>query len=63
MTSHQPSTVQIAREDRVFGSKLTAEEREWQITKLLPAILDALEDAADAVNADAGKDAAGQSTE
>ncbi|MDP9469970.1 MAG: hypothetical protein M3Q71_04795 [Chloroflexota bacterium] len=43
-----------------WGSRLTPEEREWQITKLLPAILGALQDAADAVNADAAKDASGQ---
>ncbi len=55
MTTHQPATVQIAHEDRVFGSKLTPEEREWQIAKLFPAILGALEDAADAANAVAGQ--------
>jgi hypothetical protein len=44
-----------------WGSRLTPEEREWQITKLLPAILATLDDIADdAVNADAAKDAAGK---
>ncbi len=38
-----------------WGSRLTPEEREWQITKLLPAILATLRDAADAVNAAAGQ--------
>ncbi len=57
MTSHQPATVQIAREDRVFGSKLTPEQRSWQIDVLLPAVLATLRDAADA---DAAEEAAGQ---
>ncbi len=43
-----------------WGSRLTPEEREWQINVLLPAVLGALQDAADAVNADAAKDAAGK---
>ncbi len=30
-----------------WGSKLTPEQREWQITKLLPAILATLDDIAD----------------
>ncbi len=46
-----------------WGSRLTPEEREWQITKLLPVVLAALEDLADSVNADAGKDAAGKPTQ
>ncbi len=44
-----------------WGSRLTPEERAWQITKLLPVVLGALESLADdTVNADAAKDAAGQ---
>ncbi len=54
MTTHQPATVQIAREDRVFGSKLTPEQRAQQIA-LLPAIIATLRAAADAANAAAGQ--------
>ncbi len=43
-----------------WGSHLTPEQRAWQINKLLPAIIACLRDAADAVNADADKDASGQ---
>ncbi|MDP9473507.1 MAG: hypothetical protein M3Q71_23065 [Chloroflexota bacterium] len=43
-----------------WGSRLTPEQREWQIAKLLPAILAALENAADATNAVDGKDVAGK---
>ncbi len=42
------------------ASRITPEQREWQINKLLPAVIACLRDAADAVNADAGKDAAGK---
>ncbi len=64
MTTPQPSpTEDHDYHERVtepvrWGSRLTPEEREWQINKLLPAILGALEDLADAVNAAADKDAA-----
>ncbi len=43
-----------------WGSRLTPEERRWQITKLLPAILATLEDLADDADPAADKDAAGQ---
>ncbi len=46
-----------------WGSRLTPEEREWQITKLLPAILDTLRRAADVVNAAAAEEAAKQAAE
>ena len=50
-----PSTTeQAALEDRVMGSKLTPEEREWQLTVWWPAALACLRDAADATNAAAG---------
>ncbi len=42
-----------------WGSRLTPEERAWQITKLLPVVLAALEDLADPA---ADKDAAGQTS-
>ncbi|MDP9353910.1 MAG: hypothetical protein M3R02_01250 [Chloroflexota bacterium] len=68
MTTPQPSpTEDHDYHERVtefvrWGSRLTPEEREWQITKLLPVVLAALEDLADdAANAHAaGKDAAGK---
>ncbi len=66
MTTPQPSPTEGQHyHDRVsefvrWGSRLTPEEREWQITKLLPAILACLDDIADHTNADTAKDAAGQ---
>ncbi len=68
MTTHQ-STAPTAAASHVdpvtglipWGSKLTPEERAWQITKLLPVVLGALESLADdAPDPAAGKDAAGQ---
>ncbi len=38
-----------------WGSRLSPEERAWQINCLLPAIIATLRDAADAANADAGQ--------
>ncbi len=65
-TTKRP-TVRHPRQEPVtddvrWGSRLTPEEREWQITKLLPVVLAALEsladDITDAASADAGKQAA-----
>ncbi|MDP9357102.1 MAG: hypothetical protein M3R02_17810 [Chloroflexota bacterium] len=54
--AHEDTTFhQHTRESVVWGSRLSPEERAWQINKLLPAILACLQDAADAVNADAGQ--------
>ncbi len=70
MTKFQPSIVSIAAQDAqweqraheyvVFGSKLTPEERAWQVNVLLSAVIATLRGAADAATADTGKDAAGQ---
>ncbi|MDP9473171.1 MAG: hypothetical protein M3Q71_21335 [Chloroflexota bacterium] len=59
-TTKHPAVRHPRQEPVAWGSKLTPEEREWQITKLLPAVLAALEDVTDAVNADAANAAAGQ---
>ncbi len=63
--AHEDTTLhQHPREYVVWGSRLTPEEREWQITKLLPAILMTLENAADAANAHAAaEEAAKQAAE
>ncbi len=59
-TTKRPAVHHPRQEPVRWGSRLTPEQREWQITKLLPAILATLRDAADAPDPAAGKDAAGQ---
>ncbi len=65
MTTQQMSTVSTATQDAqweqrahayvTFGSRLSPEERTWQIEKLLPAVIESLRRAADEVNATAGQ--------
>ncbi|MDP9357656.1 MAG: hypothetical protein M3R02_20690 [Chloroflexota bacterium] len=59
-TTKHPAVRHPRQEPVAWGSKLTPEEREWQINKLLPAIIATLRAAADAANAAAGRDAAGK---
>ncbi len=55
-TTKRPAVRRPRREPVAWGSKLTPEQRAWQVDVLLPAVIACLRDAADAVNA--GKDAA-----
>ncbi len=58
-TTKPPAVRRPRQEPVAWGSALTSEQRAWQVNCLLPAILAALQDAADAANADAGIPAGG----
>jgi len=61
-TTKRPVVRHPRQEPVRWGSRLTPQEREWQITKLLPAVIATLRDAADDANADAGQTSADQTS-